>query len=238
MENKNWLENKSVCILSNLSIRLPTVREILKNEQDYYNLIYTLTSTPYSYMVQLDKMGCDYTKISEYELFILIFNSLKDTDLSILFGDLNTSGFEVIKDGEDEPVLYNPISDIVINKEIAEKITTTIRTINSLEKSNEKPGNAEAANFILDRKKKEFERAQKKKYEPYLKNCVVALVNNQGFKYNYETSMNLTIYQLNESLRQIKHQLVFDKTMTGIYTGMIDRKSISDESILSFVNMK
>lgn len=238
MENKNWLENKSVCILSNLSIRLPTVREILKNEQDYYNLIYTLTSTPYSYMVQLDKMGCDYTKISEYELFILIFNSLKDTDLSILFGDLNTSGFEVIKDGEDKPVLYNPISDIVINKEIAEKITTTIRTINSLEKSTEKPGNAEAANFILDRKKKEFERARKKKYVPYLKNCIVALVNNQGFKYNYETSMDLTIYQLNESLRQIKHQLVFDKTMTGIYTGMIDRKSISDESILSFVNMK
>ena len=39
-----------------LSVRIPTVGEILEDEQHYYNLISSLTATPFQYMVQWESI--------------------------------------------------------------------------------------------------------------------------------------------------------------------------------------
>lgn len=63
MENKKSLLNvSSIEIVPNLTLRIPTVGEILEDEQKYYNIVSALTTTPFQYMVQLDDMGIDYTK--------------------------------------------------------------------------------------------------------------------------------------------------------------------------------
>ena len=70
MENKGSLLNKSsIQIIPNLSLNIPTVGEILEDEDAYYSITSELTATPFQCMVQLDDMGIDYTKISEWELF-------------------------------------------------------------------------------------------------------------------------------------------------------------------------
>lgn len=101
MENKkSLLTLTSIKILPNLSIRIPTIKEILDNEQHYYSLITSLTSTPFQYMVQLDDMGIDFTTITDYQLFVMMFPLLAKGDLSILFGDLDLSDIE-IKDNHE-----------------------------------------------------------------------------------------------------------------------------------------
>ena len=66
MENrKSLLKLSSVEILPNLSIRIPTVEEILEDEFSYYGIIHSLTASPFQYMVQLDNMGIDFTTISD-----------------------------------------------------------------------------------------------------------------------------------------------------------------------------
>lgn len=240
MENrKSLLKLSSIEILPNLIIRIPTVGEILEDEQHYYSLISSLTATPFQYMVQLDDIGIDFTKITDYELFLMLFPSFALTDMNILFGDINFSDISVCKSNKnDQLVLYSPKNDIVIDKLIYEKIVESIRKIHNLKKENRKPGNDEAKEFRIKLERKKQKRNASKPYEPYLERLVVALVNRPEFKYNFEQVDNLTIYQFNQSFEQINASINFDNTMIGVYAGTVDTSKIKDRSCLSWLPNK
>lgn len=240
MENrKSLLKLSSVDILPNLPLRIPTVGEILEDEQHYYSLISSLTATPFQYMVQLDDMGIDFTKITDYELFLMLFPSFAQTDMSILFGETNLSDISVCKSNKNGAlVLYSPKNDIAIDELIYGKIVEYIRKINNLKKENRKPGNDEAKEFRIKLERKKQKRNAKKPYEPYLEKMVVALVNRPEFKYNYEQVDNLTIYQFNQSFEQIKTSITFENTMIGVYAGTVDTTKIKDRSCLSWLPIK
>lgn len=74
-----------------LTIRIPTVGEILEDELAYYSMVSSLTASPFQYMVQLDDMGIDYTAVTDYDLFQMLFPAYAKSDLSILFGDSDLS---------------------------------------------------------------------------------------------------------------------------------------------------
>lgn len=226
-------------ILPNLSIRIPTVGEILDNEQHYYNLIYSLTATPYQYMVQLDDMGVDFTTLTDYQLFIMLFPVFAKGDLSILFGDTDLSDIIVKIDPQNGlPVLYSPQNQITIDEFVYNQIVDSIRRINNLKRENRRPGNNEAKRFLLKLERKKQKRNANKPYEPYLEKLVVALVNRPEFKYNYEQVEDLSIYKFNQSFKQIQHKISFDNTMIGVYTGTVDISRLGDKTCLSWIPVK
>ena len=118
MENKGSLLNKSsIQIIPNLSLNIPTVGEILEDEEHYYSLVSSLTATPFQYMVQLDDMGIDFTQITDYQLFMMLFPMYAKSDLSLLFGDLDTSDFGIYVNQQDNSqVIYSPKNNIVIDE--------------------------------------------------------------------------------------------------------------------------
>lgn len=240
MENrKNWLKLSSIDILPNLSIRIPTVGEILEDEQHYYSLISSLTATPFQYMVQLDDLGLDFTTITDYQLFMMLFPSFAQGDMHILFGELDFSDIIICQNPKnDAPILYSKKNDIIIDEFIYSQLAEYIRKINNLEKENRKPGNEEAKKFRIKLERKKQKRNANKPYEPYLEKLVVALVNRPEFKYNYEQTDNLTIYQFNKSFEQIKTSINFDSTMIGVYAGTVDTSKIKDRSCLSWLPIK
>ena len=83
---KSLLNSSSIEIAPNFSLKIPTVGEILEDEYSYYNIAYALTASPFQYMVQLDDIGVDYTQISSYEFFKILFFMNRTNDLSLLFG--------------------------------------------------------------------------------------------------------------------------------------------------------
>lgn len=240
MENKkSLLTLSSVGILPGLKIRIPTVGEILEDEAHYYNLISSLTATPFQYMAQLDDIGIDFTKISDYELFLMLLPSFAQGDLSILFGDADLSDLTARENAQkNELVLYSEKNNIVIDEWIYRQITDCIRKINGLTKETRMPGNEEAKAFRLNLERKRQKRNAGKPYEPYLEKLVVALVNRPEFKYNYEQANHLTIYQLNQSFEQIKTSIAFEHTMAGIYAGTVDASKLKDKSCLSWLPFK
>lgn len=226
-------------ILPNLSVRIPTVGEILDNEQHYYNLIYSLTATPYQYMVQLDNMGVNFTTVTDYELFMMLFLVFAKGDLSILFGDIDLSDMAVKTNLQNGlPVLYSPQNQITIDEFVYNQIVNVIRKINNLKRENRKPGNESARKYILERERKKQRRNAKKSYEPYLEKLVIALVNTSEFPYDYDSCMDLSIYKFNQSFKQIQHKIAFDKTMIGVYTGTVDISRLGDRSCLSWIPVK
>ena len=226
-------------ILPNLSVRIPTVGEILDNEQHYYNLIYSLTATPYQYMVQLDDMGIDFTTITDYELFMMLFQVFAKGDLSILFGDIDLSDMTVKTNLQNGlPVLYSPRNQITIDEYVYNQIVNVIRKINNLKRENRKPGNESARKYLLEKNRKKQRRNANKSYESYLEKLVIALVNRPEFKYSYEQVNDLTIYKFNQSFKQIQHKIAFDNTMIGIYAGIVDISRLRDRSCLSWIPVK
>ena len=237
MENKkSLLKLSSIDIVPKLSVSIPTVGEILEDEDSYYNITSSLTASPFQYMLQLDDMGIDYTTITDYELFMMLFPMYAKSDLSIVFGDLDTSDFDVyINQQDDTKFIYSPKNNIIIDELIYNDLTDTIRKINLFEKVKSKPGNESAKKYLLEKERKKKKRNAKKKHEPYLEKFVIASVNTSEFPYNYDSCMDLSIYKFNQSLKQIQHKIAFDNTMVGVYVGTVDTSKMINKDILSWI---
>ena len=230
-----------IYITDKIYIRIPTVREVLEDEQTYYSIVSNLTASPYQYMVQLDDMGIDYTTITNYELFMIFFPMLAKSDLSIIFGDLYTEDYNAYVDNSNSTnIIYSPTNgmDYKIDELTYTQIADTLRKLNNIEKITKKPGNDEAKRYLLEKERKKQRRNAKKPYEPYLEKIVIALVNRPEFKYNYEETMNLSIYKFNQSFKQIQTSITFDNTMIGVYAGTVDTSKMTDKSCLSWIPIK
>lgn len=236
---KSFLKLSSVEIVPGLSVRIPTVGEILEDESSYYSIVSSLTATPFQYMVQLDDMGIDYTKVTDYELFKMLFPMYTKSDLSIVFGNLSISDFGIYEDKQNHTqVLYSPGSRILIDEDVYHDLADVIRKINLLERVKAKPGNESARKYLLEKERKKQSRREKKPYEPYLEKLVTALVNTSEFPYDYDACMDLSIYRFNQSFRQIQHKIAFDNTMIGVYAGTVDTAKLSNKDALSWIPNK
>lgn len=238
-KHKSLLNASSINIVPRLTLRIPTVGEILEDEQKYYNIVSSLTASPFQFMVQLDDKGIDYTTITDFQLFMMLFPMFAKSDLSILFGDLDTSDFNIYIDKTDNSqIIYSPKNDITINELVYNDLTEMIRKINMFEKVKSKPGNETAKKYLLQKERKKQKRNANKPYEPYLEKLVIALVNTSEFPYNYDECMNLSIYRFNQSFKQIQQKISFDNTMIGVYAGTVDTSKMTDKTCLSWIATK
>ena len=229
---ESLLYKTSCPVTGQISIMLPKVGDVIDHEDDYYNQVSMLTAMPIDYMVQLDDMGIDFSEINDYDLFLILFNTVRSMDTSLIFGDLDLSKFMLAKSLETgATVLYDEENDIVIDRVVQTKIADTLRKIHHLEKDNRKPGNKEAREYMLERARKKLKRNRKRKQKSQLEQLIVAMVNTEQFKYGYEGTRELTIYQFNESVRQIQHKVDYDNKMHGIFAGTLDPKSISHDDL-------
>ena len=203
-------------------------------DQKYYSIVQTLVATPFDLMVELDDIGIDYETITDYQLFILMMESIavNEDDTSILFGDLNLKGFqEAVNPQNGEKVLWSKDNDIVIDQMIALEICNAIRKIHFWEAPIGRAGNAEAKRYLIERNRKKKKRLAKKPYKSFLESMIISLVNTEEFPYNYETVMELSVYKLNASWRQIQKKKHWEQTMNGVYFGTVDTTKINLEKI-------
>lgn len=217
---------------------MPTVRQILADEDAYYSIATAVTATPSDFMVQLDDIGIDFSSISSFELFLLLFRSLQESDTSLVFGDLDLSKFEpAVNDQNGMLVLLDSKNGIVIDRAIHDQICRVLREINHLEKNDRKPANDEAKKYMIERARIKQRRAARRKQESQLEDLIVAMVNTEQYKYGYEGTLDLTIYQFNSSVYQIVKKINYDNTMIGCYAGTVNIKELN-QSDLNWLSSK
>lgn len=232
---KGLLYKNEYAISDKIKIIIPKVRDLIKDEASYYSNITLITATPYDMMVQLDDIGIDFTKIDDFELFCAIFNQLAESDTSLIFGDLNLTNFIPARiNGSDEIILYDEINDITIDKTIYSQICEVLRLIHGYKRVNKRPANEEAKKFMIERariKQKRERRKSKIKTTTQLEDLIISLVNTAEFPYDYQSVLDLTIYQFNSSLYQIIDKVRFDNLMIGCYAGTIDTDKLSKDEL-------
>lgn len=219
-----------------ISVKIPTLDEILNNEDEYYGTIALIVSTPYDMMVQLDDINIDFTQINEWDLFCLLFNELQSRDLSMIFGDLNLGDFKTAVNKQNgNIVLRNPKTGAVIDRAIHGKISRFLREILHLEKNDKKPANEEAKKYMIERARKRLNRNKKRLEKSQLEDYIIALVNTSEFPYDYTSVRGLTIYQFYASLHQIVKKVKFDNLMIGCYAGTVNMKEL-DQNELNWIS--
>ena len=221
---------KDIPVTDKISVHVPTVGEVVDNEDDYYGIVAMLTAVPYDMMGQLDDLGIDFTEIDEFQLFIILMASLREMDTHLVLGDIDLKKFRLmINEDTQMPTLVDTENDIVIDKVVHSKIADALRQIHNLEKTRKKPGNDEAKAYLIKQAKKKARRKRKRKSQ--LDALIISLVNTEQFKYDYESVRDITIYQFNQSVRQIGHKIDFDNLMRGVYAGTVDTKKISSDKL-------
>ena len=226
------LYQRSIPVNDSISVYVPTVGEVLDNETSYYSLVSIFSAMPIDFMVQLDDAGIDFTTINEYELFLLLFPGIKAQDTHLILGNLDLSKFEMgVSEQNGEIVLVNRETGMVIDRAIHGLIADNIRKLNHLEKDVRKPANDEAKNYLIKRARDKLRRKKNRKEDSQLETLIVAMVNTEQFKYNYETVRDISIYQFNESVRQIVSKVDYEHRMHGVYAGTVNVKDLSQDDL-------
>lgn len=231
MATRNILYKRTFPVNDNISIVIPSVGEILDNEDDYYHNVSAFTSMPVDLMVQLDDAGIDFSKINEYDLFLILFPSLQELNLSLIFDNIDFKDLSVIKDEDAGWVVKNLAGDVVINRIIHAQIAAVLRKIHHYEKNTRKPANDEAREYMIERERKKLNRKRNRQQDSELESLIIAMVNTEQYKYDFETTRELSIYQFNESVRQIIKKVDYSNRMHGVYSGTISVKDLSQDDL-------
>ena len=227
-------------INDDISVYIPTVGEILDCQDEYYRLLSVFISTPFDLMVQLDDIGIDFTEIKKYELFVILFkNVLEDyqageakvLDLILTGYDLNNL-FPALDMTTNSFVFVDNKNRVIINERIYLQIRSTLCAIHDIDKKDKRPGNEETHKYLLERARIKQERAMRRRQvNTELEDYIVALVNTNDFKYDFESVRGLSLYKFTRSLQQILKRVNYDQVMLGYYTGNLDIKKINQENL-------
>ena len=226
------LYQKEIPVNDFISVKIPTVGEVLDNEDAYYGLVSILTASPIDMMVQLDDIGIDFTSINDFELFLLLYKGLEAQDTSMVFGDLDLSKFQMAVNKQNgHIILLDEENDIRIDRAFHGKIAAILRKIHHIEKDRRKPANEAARKYLLERARIKMKRRQNKQEASQIESLIVALVNTEQYKYDFESTRGLSIFQFNECVRQIIKKIDYDNRMRGIYAGTISAKDMKPEDL-------
>ena len=97
MSTLHLLYRDSYEINDSIRIVVPSVGQVLDNEDTYYNIVSAITAMPIDFMVQLDDLGIDFTTINAWQLFVLLFENLKQMDKYDLIWIFHALKFESVR---------------------------------------------------------------------------------------------------------------------------------------------
>lgn len=232
MSTLSLLYQRQYAINDSIRIVIPTVGEILQNEDAYYSIVRILTAQPIDFMVQLDDVGIDFTKINEWDLFLLLFPSILEQDTRLIFDGLDLTQFRLMMDEKSkQTVLVNMIDGTRIDRRILGQIAAVLRRIHNLDLNRRKPANEEAKQYMLERARVKAKRRRNRKNASELESLIVAMVNTEQFKYDFTSVLSLSIYQFNESVRQVIKKVDYDNRMYGVYAGTVNPKELNQDAL-------
>ena len=167
---------------------------------------------------------------------------------SILFGDFDLSKLILVgnnqlesQDADNlEPMLYHKEKDILINKTMFKQILDFIRITNNIKEPKKRNFSSDfVKREVIDAERRKIKRRQRenKEFESMMSSIVSRLVNTSGFKYNYDTILNLRISQFYDALAQLQSISEYEHLMSGIYAGTVQYDKIADKSVLNWIKI-
>ena len=84
---------------------------------------------------------------------------------------------------------------------------------------------------MMQRARLKLKRSRKRASSSQLEELIVAMVNSEQYHYGFEGTRGLTIYQFNESVRQVIKKTEYNNRMYGVYAGTVNPKELSQDDL-------
>ncbi len=250
-ENRvSLLGRKTYKVTDKITIKIPTVRlvrgESAEDEENFWSEAGLFSISADDIALDLEKMGIDFTAVSDYSVFVILYSARKDAMLKsgavdLLFETFNLWELELMQT-ENGYVFTDSGGDVVIDEDIYNKLSDVITLITGHEKPKRmKFGNNFARQRWLKKigRKKEIEAEKRKNSKEksaggLLDGIILRLVCNANFPYNFETINDVTLYDLIYSLKQIEKDISVSDLIQGRLVGD-DLKKYSDKQLSRYV---
>ena len=216
-------------INNKISIHHPTLEEIKEyGEKEYFSFVRAFCSTPSDQKVLLwDSLHIYWDEVDEYELFISLFERLKERDYSILFPNLDLSQFKVVINPKINELALANSDGVVIDRSVHFLITEYLRTIHSFEKNTDVGYDEYTKDIMIEDDRDEMAAAARKEFVSGLWPMISALTNSPEFKYRYDDVWSLPIGVFLDAVKRVQKQKNYEHLMHGVYAGTVDTSKVS-----------
>ena len=218
-------------INDNLRVLQPTIRKIAEfGERDFFSVVHTVTAIPSDMKSQLWDMGLDWVEVDDFELFMMLSQTLTPERTGLLFGDLDFSKLKPFRNNQNgDIVLADKNTGVIIDKMIYLRIVSYLRKAFNITPKVEKAANKITKRILIEEDRKKIELNKDKPFKSFLLPLISAVKVRQGYTKDYVLNMGYCEFMDDVARLQVIHNA--DHLLSACYAGTIDMKKIDKKSL-------
>jgi hypothetical protein len=209
-----------------IRIKQPTMGDLINyGEAAYFSMVHTITAIPSDSKAMLWDMGIDWCEIEDFELFMMLSQTLTPDKTGILFGDLDFSKLRPYRNPQnDEIVLADKESGVIIDKLIYKRITNYLCKLHNITPKVEKAANKITKKVLIDEDRQKRAAAQNKPFKSYLLPLISSIKVKQGYTRDYVRNMGL--FEFFDDVARVQVVDSANHLLNGAYCGMADLSKV------------
>ena len=214
-------------INEHISVLQPIIKDIAEfGEKEFFSVLHTVTAIPSDMKANLDDMGLDWMEVEDFELFMMLVQTLTPERTSILFGDLDFSKLRPFQNQQNgDIVLADKTTGVVIDKMIYLRIVSYLRKAFNITPKVEKAANKMTKKVLIEEDRARIRFNQDKPFKSYLLPLISSIKVKQGYTKDYVLNMGYVEFMDDVARAQVIHNA--DHLLSGVYAGMIDVNKIN-----------
>ena len=215
-------------INDHIKVLQPTIKQIAEfGEKEFFSVVHTVTAIPSDMKSQLWDMGLDWMEVDDFELFVMLSQTLTPNRTSLLFGDLDFSKLKPYNHPhiEGEIILANKEAGTLIDKMIYFRIVSYLRKAFNITPKVEKAANKMTKKILIEEDRKRIEFNKDKPFKSFLLPLISSVKVKQGYTKDYVLNMGYVEFMNDVARLQVIHNA--DHLLSGVYAGTIDMKKIN-----------
>lgn len=215
-------------INDNIRVLQPTIKQIAEfGEKEFFSVVHTVTAIPSDMKSQLWDMGLDWMEVDDFELFVMLSQTLTPNRTNLLFGDLDFSKLKPYNHPhiEGEIILANKETGTLIDKMIYFRIVSYLRKAFNITPKVEKAANKMTKKILIEEDRKRIEFNKDKPFKSFLLPLISSVKVKQGYTKDYVLNMGYVEFMNDVARLQVIHNA--DHLLSGVYAGTIDMKKIN-----------
>ena len=179
-------------INDHIKVLQPTIRQIAEfGEKEFFSVVHTVTAIPSDMKSQLWDLGIDWMEVDDFELFVMLSQTLTPDRTQLLFGDLDFTKLKPYNHPhvEGEIILADKETGVLIDKMIYLRIVSYLRKAFNITPKVEKAANKMTKKILIEEDRKKIEFNKDKPFKSFLLPLISSVKVRQGYTKDYVLNM-------------------------------------------------
>lgn len=219
-------------INDHIKVLQPTIRQIAEfGEKEFFSVVHTVTAIPSDMKSQLWDLGIDWMEVDDFELFVMLSQTLTPDRTELLFGDLDFTKLKPYNHPhvEDEIILADKETGALIDKMIYLRIVSYLRKAFNITPKVEKAANAMTKRILIEEDRNKIALNKDKPFKSFLLPLISAVKVKQGYTKDYV--LNMGFFEFMDDVARLQVIENSNHLLDGIYHGTIDMKRVKKEEL-------